>query len=111
MRARSLGRREEIPVSDVALTADAGAVRLPKADRPIAGFAAAVLLIGGLWLGELFGWRQGALYLLGGGLGFALYHAAFGFTSAFRVLLTDGRGAGLRAQMLMLALAALVFFP
>ena len=40
-----------------------------------------------------------------------LYHALFGFTSAWRVFIADGRGAGLRAQMLMLAAAVLLFFP
>ena len=41
--------------------------------------------------------------------GFALYHALFGFTSAWRGFLTEGRGAGLRAQMVMLALASSLF--
>src|SRR5205823_2642996 len=40
-----------------------------------------------------------------------LYHAAFGFTSAWRQFITERRGAGLRAQMLMLAVASIVFFP
>jgi len=40
-----------------------------------------------------------------------LYHAAFGFTSAWRVFINDRRGAGLRAQMVMLAIAVLLFFP
>jgi hypothetical protein len=40
-----------------------------------------------------------------------LYHAAFGFTSAWRVFISDRRGAGLRAQMLMLAITCVVFFP
>ena len=41
----------------------------------------------------------------------SLYHAAFGFTSAWRVFIADGRGAGLRAQMLMLAVGVALFFP
>jgi len=41
----------------------------------------------------------------------SLYHALFGFTSAFRVFIADRRGAGLRAQMLMLAIAVLLFYP
>ena len=51
------------------------------------------------------------LFLVGVGAGLVLYHAAFGFTSAWRVFIADGRGAGLRAQMLMLALTCAVFFP
>jgi len=92
------------------LSLPAGAASAPAETRIVAA-ALALLAVGAGWLAYVYGWRQGALYLLGGGLGFALYHAAFGFTSAFRVLIADGRGAGLRAQMVMLALAVLLFFP
>lgn len=71
----------------------------------------AALGAGALALGQVYGWRQGALFVLGGGLGLVLYHALFGFTSAWRVFIADGRGAGLRAQMLMLAVAVVLFFP
>src|SRR5579885_2461472 len=73
--------------------------------------ASAVLGAGAIALGEAYTWRQGALFLLGGALGLVLYHALFGFTSAWRVFIANGRGAGLRAQMLMLAAAAILFFP
>jgi uncharacterized membrane protein YedE/YeeE len=56
-------------------------------------------------------WRQSALFLVGVFAGLVLYHAAFGFTTAWRVLISDRRGAGLRAQMVMLAATCLVFFP
>ncbi len=73
---------------------------------------AGILLAGGaLALADSFAWRQAALYLLGGALGVVLYHAAFGFASSWRRFLAEGRGEGLRAQLLMLALASLVFFP
>jgi uncharacterized membrane protein YedE/YeeE len=55
--------------------------------------------------------RLAWLYLVGGALGLVLYHAAFGFASAWRVFLAEGRGEGLRALMLMLALASLLFLP
>jgi uncharacterized protein len=55
--------------------------------------------------------RQAALFLVGALAGVVLYHAAFGFTSAWRVLIVERRGAGLRAQMLMLAVTCSVFFP
>ena len=51
------------------------------------------------------------MLLTGVALGITLYHASFGFTGAFRVLIADGRGAGVRAQMIMLGLACLLFFP
>ncbi|HLB45122.1 MAG TPA: hypothetical protein VJK49_07000, partial [Candidatus Limnocylindrales bacterium] len=57
-----------------------------------------------LYLGAAVSWRQGALFLVGAGAGLVLYHAAFGFTSAWREMITAGRGEGLRAQMLMLAI-------
>ena len=64
-----------------------------------------------LLLANAFGWRQGALFLVGLSAGIILYHAAFGFTSAWREVVSSGRGAGLRAQMLMLALTVLVLTP
>jgi uncharacterized membrane protein YedE/YeeE len=76
-----------------------------------AALAAAGLLAAALWLGAVFGWRQGAALILGALLGLTLFHAAFGFAGAFRQLLSEGRGAGLRAQMVMLGLAVLLFLP
>ena len=74
-------------------------------------FAGLALLLGAAAIGQAISPRQAALYLLGGALGLVLYHAAFGFTSAWRVFIADRRGAGLRAQMVMLALATALFFP
>ncbi|SBW12362.1 conserved membrane hypothetical protein [uncultured Alphaproteobacteria bacterium] len=80
--------------------------------NPLAlGVALALLALGAWYLDAAFGARQAALYLVGGALGATLYHAAFGFTSSWRVFLADGRGAGLRAQMAMLAIACALFFP
>jgi uncharacterized membrane protein YedE/YeeE len=64
-----------------------------------------------IYLQAAIGWRQSALFLVGVFAGIVLYHAAFGFTSSWRVMITDRRGAGLRAQMVMLAATCLVFFP
>ncbi|QXI28496.1 YeeE/YedE family protein [Pseudomonas vanderleydeniana] len=74
-------------------------------------FALALLLLGMLFLQSQVGAHQVLLLVLGAALGLTLYHAAFGFTSAWRVFIRDRRGAGLRAQMVMLALAVLLFFP
>ena len=63
------------------------------------------------YLSITISWRQAALFLVGAGAGVVLYHAAFGFTSSWRVFIADRRGAGLRAQMLMLAVTCAVFFP
>ena len=67
--------------------------------------------IGITYLAQAFGWRQSALFGVGLGAGLVLYHAAFGFTSAWREILRTGRSAGLRAQLLMLAVTTLVFLP
>jgi uncharacterized protein len=75
--------------------------------------AAAVTLLGGgaVALGAAYGPRHGALFLVGAGCGIALHHAAFGFTSAYRALMTTGDGRRLRAQLLMLAVATALFAP
>jgi uncharacterized membrane protein YedE/YeeE len=77
----------------------------------MAGLAGLLLLGGAAYVSGTVSGRFAALYLLGGALGLVLYHAAFGFTAGWRLFLADGRGAGLRAQMLMLALASAIFLP
>ncbi|NWD90798.1 YeeE/YedE family protein, partial [Pseudomonas sp. K5002] len=76
------------------------------ARKPVAPLLAfAILLFGAVFLQNSVGSRQVLLLVVGAALGLTLYHAAFGFTSAWRVFITDRRGAGLRAQMVMLAIA------
>jgi hypothetical protein len=72
---------------------------------------ASLIALGTWYLGNFMSWRQAALFVVGVWAGVVLYHAAFGFTSAWRVFIADRRGAGLRAQLVMLALTCLVFFP
>ncbi|RMF39452.1 MAG: YeeE/YedE family protein, partial [Alphaproteobacteria bacterium] len=43
--------------------------------------------------------------------GLALYHASFGFTGAWRRFVREGRGRGLRAQMLLIGLICIVSYP
>ncbi|MFC4350979.1 YeeE/YedE family protein [Fodinicurvata halophila] len=87
------------------------AAPLRATDLRIVTSGLALLLLGAIFLSEVVNGRQAWLFLVGGGLGLVLYHALFGFTSAFRVFFSDRRGAGLRAQMIMLALACALFFP
>ncbi len=84
-----------------------------RTETHVGATAAAALLVagGGIYLGREFGVRQSALFVVGVAAGVVLYHAAFGFTSSWRRFITAGRGAGLRAQMVMLALTCAVFFP
>ena len=75
------------------------------------GVALVLIVLGAVYLAQTVGAKQAALFVVGALLGLTLYHAAFGFTSAWRVFIADGRGAGLRAQMLMLAVGVALFFP
>ena len=47
--------------------------------------------------------------VLGLALGFTLFHSRFGFTSAWRQLVSVGQGVALRAHMLMLAVACVLY--
>lgn len=80
-----------------------------KLGAPLIAFL--LLVIGALFLHSAVGGRQVLLLIVGAALGLTLYHAAFGFTSAWRVFINERRGAGLRAQMVMLAVAVVLFFP
>jgi len=88
------------------------AVRERRSLAPGPTLAATALAVAvTFYLAATIGPRQSALFAVGLGAGLVLYHAAFGFTSSWRVFIADGRGAGLRAQMLMLAVTCAVFFP
>ena len=74
-------------------------------------FTGALISLSALYLSSAINWRQGALFVVGAVAGLVLYHAAFGFTSSWRLLIADRRGSGVRAQMLMLGITCAVFFP
>ncbi|MCE8038005.1 YeeE/YedE family protein [Halomonas sp. MCCC 1A11062] len=82
-----------------------------KGPRQISLALGALLLAGAVLIGLAYGTRLGLLMIVGALLGVSLYHAAFGFTAAWRVFISERRGRGLRAQMVMLAIAVLLFFP
>lgn len=74
------------------------------------------LTVAGLLAAALTGWvfaahgaKPGVLLLLGLGLGVALFHSRFGFTSAWRQLIAVGNGTGLRAHALLLGTTATLF--
>lgn len=56
-------------------------------------------------------WRVPLLALVGGGLGFVLFQATFGFAGSFRAALERRAFSGFRAQAIALALTSLVLFP
>lgn len=57
------------------------------------------------------GWRQGVLALIGALFGVSLYHASFGFASAYRHFIVRGDSRGILAQLLMLAVSTALFAP
>ncbi|WP_417671607.1 YeeE/YedE family protein [Roseibium sp.] len=60
---------------------------------------------------QISGPRQAGAALIGGLAGLALYHASFGFTAAWRHIVTEKRGTGLRAQFVLILMTSLVSFP
>ena len=54
---------------------------------------------------------QSLLLIIGLLLGYTLFHARFGFTSAFRRMMAVGNGQAMRSHMLMLAVAVTLFAP
>ncbi|MFD8590891.1 YeeE/YedE family protein [Streptomyces sp. NPDC059637] len=69
------------------------------------------LLAAGLtaYVWSAHGTKPAVLLLLGLGLGVALFHSRFGFTSAWRQLVAVGNGTGLRAHALLLGTTATLF--
>ncbi|MBN9251474.1 MAG: YeeE/YedE family protein, partial [Mesorhizobium sp.] len=84
------------------------AVNLDKGPVVFVGLA---FVLGTLAIGQAISPRQALLFLIGGLLGMTLYHASFGFTGGWRRFVVERRGRALRAQMLMIAVAAVVFIP
>jgi uncharacterized protein len=96
-------------------TADARAVT-SLAARPVVHWAPvaaalATIALGVTYIAQTVSGKQASLFLVGVAAGVVLYHASFGFTSAWRAFIVDRRGDGVRAQMLMLAVTCLIFFP
>jgi len=80
-------------------------------DRGPVWFASLGLAFGALVLWQLVDLRQAVLFIIGGALGLTLYHASFGFTGGWRRMVVERRGHAMRAQMLMIGVAALAFIP
>ncbi|MCP4315963.1 MAG: YeeE/YedE family protein [Hyphomicrobiales bacterium] len=83
--------------------------------RPVQGSGLVISLVAGCLLLAL-AYQAGATKLLlaaaiGIFAGVALYHASFGFTSAWRRFLFERRGAGLRAQIMLILLTCAISFP
>lgn len=76
-----------------------------------------IVVVVGLVLAVLLAWGVSRVAspimvgasVLGLALGFTLFHSRFGFTSAWRQLVSVGQGVALRAHMLMLAVACVLY--
>ncbi|WP_026703280.1 YeeE/YedE family protein [Salibacterium aidingense] len=84
---------------------------LNQAQTPLVagGFIAAAVLM--VFLAVTQDVAQPLLFMIGLLLGYTLFHARFGFTSAFRRFASVGNGQALRAHMIMLAAAVTLFAP
>ena len=81
-----------------------------RPQRLVIAIALALFTLGAIVLSS-YGWQQSVLFLIGGLLGLTLYHSSFGFASAYRKLLVHRDGRGIQAQIVMLAIATLLFAP
>ncbi|WP_406689104.1 YeeE/YedE family protein [Saccharopolyspora sp. ID03-671] len=81
----------------------------PPAQRGVVAIGIAVAVVLGLAVVNAAGWKMLVVYLISLGLGLVLFHSRFGFTSAWRQLITVGQGRAIRAHMLMLGVAAVLF--
>jgi uncharacterized protein len=79
----------------------------PRTGVIVVGAALAALL--GLAVCHAAGGKMTLLYGIGLAFGLVLFHSRFGFTSAWRQVVAVGQGAAIRAHMLMLAVACLLF--
>jgi hypothetical protein len=84
-------------------------VQAPPAQRGVVAIGLVIAVVVGLAVNNAAGWKLTVLYALGLGLGLVLFHSRFGFTSAWRQLVTVGQGRAIRAHMLMLGAACLLF--
>jgi uncharacterized membrane protein YedE/YeeE len=98
-------------VTDISASSPAPSFPWLKLDRGPTLVALAMFVIGTVAIGQIVDLRQAVLFLVGGLLGATLYHASFGFTGGWRRFVVEKRGAAMRAQMLMIAIAAVVFIP
>jgi hypothetical protein len=96
-------------ISESVTTANLFTNRL-RPQRLIVAIALFLLAVGAMALSQ-YGWKHSLLFLIGGLLGVTLYHSSFGFASAYRKLLAHREVSGMYAQLVMLALATILFAP
>ncbi|KUO54196.1 MAG: hypothetical protein APF80_16050 [Alphaproteobacteria bacterium BRH_c36] len=81
------------------------------ADKSTVFVALGLLALGAGLLSTQVSTQKAVLFVIGAGLGFALLHGAFGFTSGWRTIVTRGDGRGLKAQLAVIAATMICFVP
>lgn len=82
---------------------------LMRSGQALCGLALAGLALAGLAWAQ--GTTQAALFGLGAALGATLWRSSFSFAGAWRRLVLDGAGGGVRAQFLLVGLSTCLFLP
>ena len=107
----SLRDPETVAVTEPSTTETGTAGTSPPAQRKVLTIGGVLAVALGGATAAVGGWRMAVLYAIGLAFGLVLFHARFGFTSAWRQLVAVGQGKALRAHVLMLAVAAALFAP
>jgi uncharacterized membrane protein YedE/YeeE len=82
-----------------------------SSDRPVALLTVLGIVALALIVQAEIATRDALLFLVGIGFGISLLHASFGFTGGWRQMVRQRRSAGVRAQLLLLAVTSILFFP
>ena len=80
-----------------------------KIDLTVLGYAVLATLLFSFLFFTQVGNRHLYVFLIGIGLGVSLYHASFGFTGGWRNFIEHRTSSSLRAQIIMLGLAVILF--
>ena len=82
-----------------------------KADKLIVLFVLFSILAISLFLQHEFNLKQSLFFLVGIAFGLTLMHAMFGFTGGWRMFIRSQHSVGIRAQILLVILSSILFFP
>jgi hypothetical protein len=80
-------------------------------DQPVVLMVSLAVFAIALFLQQSIAGLQYLTFVIGVGMGVTLMHAAFGFSGSWRAFIRERDGRGVRAQLLLLALTSLLFFP
>lgn len=82
-----------------------------KIDFPMLFFGTSILLFILFFLLINYSLKHFLLLIIGGALGFVLFHSSFGFTGSWRSFINERKGNGIRSQLLAIGLSMLLIVP